>query len=79
MNKTPIKSIELKSLLLTNLTNPKFNLTENHIQWITTLLIRSTDIIEDIHLHIQPYQQKKIEIYEIPELVEIYSKTQSLI
>jgi hypothetical protein len=71
MNKTPIDAIGLKTLLLSNLTNPKFNLTETQTQWITNLIIRSPDI----HIHIQPYQQKKIEIYEIPELVEIYSKT----
>ena len=32
-------------------------------------------MLVQIHVHIQPYQQKKIEIYEIPELVDIYSKT----
>ena len=75
MNKTPITTIGLKSLLLSNLTNPKFNLTETQMQWITTLIIGSPDMIIAIHVHIQPYQNKKIEIYEIPELVGIYSKT----
>jgi len=75
MNKTPLNTIGLKSLLLSNLTNPKFDLTETQIHWITKLIIGPTAIIDNIHLHIQPYQQKKIEIYEIPELVEIYSKT----
>jgi hypothetical protein len=37
--------------------------------------MRSTDAIVNIHIHIQPYQQKKIEIFEIPELIKIYSKT----
>ena len=75
MNKTPINPIGLKSLLLSNLTNPKFDLTETQIHWMTKLIIGPTDMIDNIHVHIQPYQQKKIEIYEIPELVEIYSKT----
>ena len=74
MNKTPINTIGLKDLLLSNLTNPKFNLNEHHIQWITKLMLRSPDMLEQIHIHIQPYQQKKIEIYEIPDLVEKYSK-----
>jgi hypothetical protein len=42
---------------------------------MTKLIIGPTDMIDNIHVHIQPYQQKKIEIYEIPKLVEIYSKT----
>ena len=75
MNKTPIDTIGLKSLLLSNLTNPKFNLNETQTHWITNLIIRSPDMLVQIHVHIQPYQQKKIEIYEIPELIEIYSKT----
>lgn len=75
MNKTPIKTIGLKDLLLSNLTNPKFKLTENQTHWITNLIIRSPDMIDNIHVHLQPYQQKKIEIYEIAELVGIYSKT----
>lgn len=75
MNKTPINTIGLKSLLLSNLTNPKFDLTETQIHWMTKLIIGPTDMIEQIHIHIQPYQQKKIEIYEIAELVEKYSKT----
>jgi hypothetical protein len=37
--------------------------------------MRSMDMLVDIHEHIQPYHNKKIEIYEIPELVGIYSKT----
>ena len=73
MNKTPIDAIGLKTLLLSNLTNPKFNLSETQTHWITNIIMRAPDI--HIHVHIQPYQQKKIEIYEIPELVEIYSKT----
>ena len=75
MNKTPIDPIELKSLLLLNLTNPKFNLTENQIVWITKLIMRSTDMISNIHEHIQPHHNKKIEIHKIPELVATYSKT----
>jgi len=74
MNKTPISTIGFKDLLLSNLTNPKFNLNEPQIQWITKLLMWSTDMLEQIHIHIQPYQQKKIEIYEIPMLVEKYAK-----
>ena len=75
MNKTPIDTMGLKSLLLSNLTNPKFNLNETQTHWITNLIIRSTDMLVNVHVHIQPYQNKKIEIYEIPELVGIYSKT----
>jgi hypothetical protein len=71
MNKIPIDTIGLKSLLLSNLTNPKFNLNETQRHWIKTLIIRSPDI----DIHIQPYQNKNIEIYEISELVGIYSKT----
>ena len=70
MNKTPIDSIGLQSLLLSNLTNPKFNLSEAHTQWISKLMMMPMDI----HIHIQPYHTKKIEIYEIAELVGIYSK-----
>jgi len=75
MNKTPIDTIGLKTLLLSNLTNPKFNFNETQTHWITNLIIRAPDMLVQIHVHIQPYQQKKIEIYEIPELVDIYSKT----
>ena len=74
MNNTPIDTIGLKSLLLSNLTNPKFNLSENQIHWITKLMIRTTDMLDNIHVHIQPYQNKKIEICEIPELIGIYSQ-----
>lgn len=70
MNNTPIETIGLKSLLMSNLTNPKFNLSENQIHWITHLMMSSMDI----HIHIQPYQNKKIEICEIPELIRIYSQ-----
>lgn len=73
MNKTPIETTGLKSLLLSNLTNPKFKLDENQMHWIAKLIMNSTDILVNIHMHIQPYQNKKIEIYEIPELVGIYS------
>jgi hypothetical protein len=75
MNETPINAIGLQDLLLSNLTNTKFDLTETQIHWMTKIIIRPTDMIDNIHVHIQPYQQKKIEIYEIPVLVEIYSKT----
>lgn len=70
MNKTPIDTIGLKSLLLSNLTNPKFDLTENQIRWITKMMMTT-----DIYFHIQPYHNKKIEICEIPELVKTYSIT----
>ena len=73
MNKTPIDTLGLKSLLLLNLSNPEFKLTENQILWITKLILLSTDMLVQLHEHIQPYQNKKIEIYEIPELVGTYS------
>lgn len=69
MNNT---SLETKSLLLSNLTNPIFNVSEIQRRWITTLIMSSYDLIDDIHSHLQ---QKKIEVFEIPELVRIYSKT----
>ena len=62
MNNTPIDTIGLKSLLLSNLTNPKFKLSETHVRWITKLMLRSPDMLVNIHVHIQPYQNKKIEI-----------------
>jgi hypothetical protein len=74
MNKTPLNTFGLKDLLLSNLTNPKFDLTENQTHWITKLMMRSPDMLEQINIHIQPYHQKKIKIYEIAELVEKYSQ-----
>jgi hypothetical protein len=65
-------TIGLKELLLINLTNPAFNVSENQILWITKLLLRSMDMIR---FHIQVYQNKQIEVFEIPELVGIFSKT----
>ena len=69
MNNT---SLETKSLLLFNLANPIFNVTETQRPWITALIMRSYDLIDHIHSHLQ---QQKIEVFEIPELVRIFSKT----
>ena len=67
-----INALAVNSLLLSNLTNPIFNLTENQILWITKILERSMDMLS---IHIQPYPNKTIEVFEIPELVGIFSKT----
>lgn len=67
-----INALALNSLLLSNLTNPTFNLTENQILWITKILVRSMDMLS---IHIHPYPNKTIEVFEIPELVGIFSKT----
>lgn len=75
MNSAPLETDGFKSLLLSNLTNPIFNLNEPQTQWISILILMSTDLMDDIYKRIQPYHQKKIEVYEIPELVRIYSKT----
>lgn len=66
------KRLEIKSLLLSNLTNPTLNLTKTQLEWIMKLITKSNNIIDDIHTR---SQQQKIEVYEIPELVRIYSKT----
>lgn len=67
-----INALALKSLLLLNLTNPLFNVSENQKIWITKIIERSIDMIS---IHIQPYPNKTIEVFEIPELVGIFSKT----
>lgn len=66
MNNT---SLETQSLLLFNLTNPIFNVTETQRPWIRSLIMSSYDLFHS-HLH-----QQKIDVFEIPELVRIYSKT----
>jgi hypothetical protein len=67
-----INTLALKSLLLSNLTNPVFNVSENQILWITKLVERSVD---KLRTHIQVYHNKTIEVFEIPKLVGIFSKT----
>ena len=64
--------LEIKSLLLSNLSNPIFNLTKTQIEWITRVITETNNVIDNVHRCIK---QTKIEVYEIPELVRIYSKT----
>jgi hypothetical protein len=65
-------TIGLKEILLINLTNPSYNVSENQILWITKLIVRSIDMLI---IHIQVYPNNQIEVFEIPELIGIFSKT----
>jgi len=74
MDDLRINVLLLKELMLINLTNPSYSVSENQILWIRHVILMSMDMIIQFRVLIKDYYNKKIEVFELPELVGIFSK-----